>query len=204
MLEWDGHNLVLMLVLLCSGIKFQPITQPAKLRYPYLVVQTTPRQVKIAAHQLVAWLSQGPPPNKMVELYSEHWTPVEPSAEGSEETEAQQAAAILLQHLLSQQQDQPRVVVCHNDIPDPRPRNSKLEYTTEFEFNRAVVPHASICMSKKCVNPKCLYYDLQANNSRTGNNHRTLADKRSKRCTGTSCNPDTCPKCIRARARANK
>ena len=184
-------------MLLCSCIKFLPITQPARLRYPYIILQSRPRQVKIAAHQLMAWLSQGPPPNKKHSDYNKDWTPKTPSATTKESASKQQQ---------QQQQPQPRVVVCHNDlaITSHRSASSNLKYTNVIEVNTNLVPKASICLSKSCVNPKCLYYDLQSNNCRTGSHHRVRANKHSKAFAGKSCDTDSCAKCIKAQLKASR
>lgn len=162
---------------LCRHIKFHPPTQPMKHRYPYLILQTQPKVVKIAVHMLVAWLSQGPPPNQDHKQYTKAWLP---------KKKPKNTIKVV----------RPRVVVCHNDVPS-RHQNSKLQFTQVVETNRAAQPKPSICLSKFCVNPKCLVYDRQANNSRTGSHHRVLADKHNKAFAGQSCKPD-CAKCNRA------
>lgn len=197
-------------------VKFLPRTQPRRLRYAYIILQTKPRQIKIAAHQLIAWLSQGPRPDQQYTDYKKDWTPKAANS-GEEEDSDDDEDLALLDELataaetsaaaaargLPEQQQQPAAsgkwVVCHNDQPFDHSHLSRLKMTHRVETNRAAVPRPAICLTKLCINPQCLYYALQSFNSTTGCHHRTLRDKHSRQFAGSSCKPwPQCPQCVRA------
>lgn len=157
----------------CRYIRFAPSTQPSKAQYAEIILQEVP-QIKIAAHQLIIWLTQGPLPRSKLNDYNGDWT---------------------IKKNKRQQQQQARYVVCHNDDPSI-PEARKLKWTQAVETDKSVVPTARICLCKLCISPKCLYYALQSHNSHTGNHHRTQKDKHNRHPAGSSCKAG-CAQCAR-------
>jgi hypothetical protein len=155
-------------------------------KYPYLVLQEEPVKIMIPVHQLVAYLTQGPSPTAST-ISSSH----QATAEQQEDMFLELVSAQVEQQ--QQQQQQPSVVVCHRDLPSME--GSRLQWTGNVEADD-ILPHPSVCLSKRCSNPKHLFYSTQPDNAMTGKHHRVQQHKCTRKFCGGSC-PTGCVKCDR-------
>ena len=170
-----GRQVLLLLLLLCMlgcrHIKLLPKTVPAQHKYPSLLLQASPCTVWVRVHKLVAWMTQGP---------SDTWW--------------QQYKEQQHQHLHQHQQKKERLVVCHSDEVLDSSSSSNLQYNINSNLTQ-LLPKPSICLSKRCVNPRHLLYGTQAGNARSGSFHRTQLNKLCKQFAGANrCDPP-CPYC---------